>query len=180
MLVKCKRNFKSDPFYDPEPCKIVSIKGSMITVERNGQLVVRNSSYMKKYFEPNNTIAKTKPLDFARSLIFNQDKDAERNDSTDKSGCQAGLEAESEQSEVARSVQSNNTSEDYETGSEDLVEESEDEAQSKIVMLDHSEEMLPNNEACKKVKESKRQRRPPDFYGNPVHHTSESHKQKKN
>ena len=43
---------KATPIFDPKPYTVVKIKGTMITVERNGARKARNSSMMKLYKEP--------------------------------------------------------------------------------------------------------------------------------
>ncbi|CAF1064638.1 unnamed protein product [Brachionus calyciflorus] len=52
VLLKWKRSSKSDTYFDPDPFKIIEINGSMITVEKNGKILVRNSSFMKLYIQP--------------------------------------------------------------------------------------------------------------------------------
>ncbi|CAF1125606.1 unnamed protein product [Brachionus calyciflorus] len=49
VLLKWNRSRKSDSLFDPNPLKVVKVNGSMITVERNGSLLVRNSSFMKPF-----------------------------------------------------------------------------------------------------------------------------------
>lgn len=53
VLLKTKRIYKSDPIYESVPYKI-KINGSMITGERYGDGVFRNSSFFKNYMAPNN------------------------------------------------------------------------------------------------------------------------------
>lgn len=51
VILKWKRARKSCSLFDPKPFKVVKIEGSMITVERDGKILVRNSSFMKLYVQ---------------------------------------------------------------------------------------------------------------------------------
>ncbi|RNA33818.1 Retrovirus-related Pol poly from transposon [Brachionus plicatilis] len=51
VLLKWKRSRKSDSFFDPDSFKIVKINGSMVTLERNGCVLVRNTFFIKIYIE---------------------------------------------------------------------------------------------------------------------------------
>ena len=53
VLLKIKRNRKSDPYYDPKPYTIIQRKGNMLVAERGHQTVARNTLYFKKI--PNTT-----------------------------------------------------------------------------------------------------------------------------
>ena len=48
VLVRQQKRNKLTSYYNPDPFKIVAVKGSMITAARNGQKIVRNSSFFKK------------------------------------------------------------------------------------------------------------------------------------
>ncbi|RNA25929.1 Retrovirus-related Pol poly from transposon [Brachionus plicatilis] len=51
VILKWKRARKSCSLFDPNPFKVIKIEGSMITVERDGKILVRNSSFMKLYVQ---------------------------------------------------------------------------------------------------------------------------------
>ena len=51
VLIKQARLRKSDPYYSPDPFTIVTRKGNMLTAERNGKRVTRNSSFFKKLYD---------------------------------------------------------------------------------------------------------------------------------
>ena len=53
LLLKIKRNRKSDPYYDPSPYTIIQRKRNMLIAERGHQTVTRNTLYFKKI--PNTT-----------------------------------------------------------------------------------------------------------------------------
>ena len=46
--MKNKRMRKSDPYYNPVPYTVTNKKGNMITAEKKGHTITRNSSYFKK------------------------------------------------------------------------------------------------------------------------------------
>ena len=48
VLVRQQKRNKLTSFFRPEPYKIVSIKGSMVSARRGGHIIVRNSSFYKK------------------------------------------------------------------------------------------------------------------------------------
>ena len=50
VLVRQKKHNKLSSFYNPLPYKVTSMKGSMITAERQGHQMVRNSSFFKKVY----------------------------------------------------------------------------------------------------------------------------------
>ena len=48
VLVRQQKRNKLTSYYDPVPYKIVAMNGTMITAERRGKQIVRNSSFFKK------------------------------------------------------------------------------------------------------------------------------------
>ena len=48
VLVRQKKRSKLTPPYDPKPLQIIKKKGSMVTAERDGWRVTRNSSHFKQ------------------------------------------------------------------------------------------------------------------------------------
>ena len=48
VLVRQQKWNKLTPYYDPKPYKIIAVKGSMVIASKNGQNIVRNSSFFKK------------------------------------------------------------------------------------------------------------------------------------
>jgi hypothetical protein len=51
VMFKWNRTSKFQPLFDHFPYKVVSIKASMLTVERDGHRVTRNSRFFKKISE---------------------------------------------------------------------------------------------------------------------------------
>ncbi|KAJ8038834.1 hypothetical protein HOLleu_16375 [Holothuria leucospilota] len=49
ILVRQNKINKLTPPYDPKPFKVVSVKGSMITAERDARTITRNSSFFKVF-----------------------------------------------------------------------------------------------------------------------------------
>lgn len=62
VLLKWKRSSKSDTLFDLKPFKVVQVKGSMISVERDGNMLVRNSSFMKLLFGESEGLVVNKPV----------------------------------------------------------------------------------------------------------------------
>ena len=48
VLVRQQKRNKLTSYYDPSPYKVVDIKGSMVTAERQGHRIVRNNSFFKQ------------------------------------------------------------------------------------------------------------------------------------
>ncbi|KAL1447853.1 hypothetical protein WDU94_005575 [Cyamophila willieti] len=63
VLIKLERKNKYTPDYDPDPFRIVDIRGSLVVVERKGVRVTRNSSFFKKFHRPNISMTNDKPGD---------------------------------------------------------------------------------------------------------------------
>ena len=61
VLVKRRRVCKGTPHYDPEPFTIVNRKGNMIVARRGDKEVVCNSSYFKKWTDPDSFSVSTPP-----------------------------------------------------------------------------------------------------------------------
>lgn len=48
VLVRQQKRNKITPYYDPVPYTVVAVKGSIVTAERQGCWIVRNSSFFKQ------------------------------------------------------------------------------------------------------------------------------------
>lgn len=48
VLVRQRKRNKITPYYDPAPYTVIAVKGSMVTAERKGCQIVRNSSFFKQ------------------------------------------------------------------------------------------------------------------------------------
>ena len=48
VLVRQQKRNKITPYYDPAPYTVIAVKGSMVTAERKGCQIVRNSSFFKQ------------------------------------------------------------------------------------------------------------------------------------
>ena len=48
VLIRQQKRNKLTSFFGPKPCKVVAIKGSMISARRGDRIVVRNSSFFKR------------------------------------------------------------------------------------------------------------------------------------
>ncbi|RNA16798.1 Retrovirus-related Pol poly from transposon [Brachionus plicatilis] len=70
VLLKWRQSRKSESLFDPYPFKVVKINGSMITVERNGCVLVRNSSFMKLYIQDECEIGSR----IVKDILFGEDK----------------------------------------------------------------------------------------------------------
>ncbi|CAF1152152.1 unnamed protein product [Brachionus calyciflorus] len=143
VLLKWNRSSKSDSLFDPNPFKVVKVNGSMITVERNGSLLVRNSSFMKPFILPKEDINN----EIFKDILFGDDSNekSEPNDIKSK--------------ETHSDLKSGSTRMDYfETGDEDklrLEEESRGSGESK-------------EEEEKVDQRPKRLTRKPERFGNPI------------
>ena len=52
VLVRQQKRNKLTPFYNPAPYRVIAIKGSMVTAQRGGLQIVRNSSFFKQIPPP--------------------------------------------------------------------------------------------------------------------------------
>ena len=87
VLLKIKRDRKSDPYYDPNPYRVIERKGNMIIAERGQKTVTRNTSFFKK---------------IPSTVEFNDDMKIEMNDTIDSDD--DDLSAENEQRTLRRST----------------------------------------------------------------------------
>ena len=81
VMLKQKKQTKLSSKFDPVPFRITRIKGTMITVTRNGRYVTRNVSFMKKVNGP--SIQKRgEETDDEHSLTSNSSQSLDNTEST--------------------------------------------------------------------------------------------------
>ena len=50
VLLKTEQKRKSDPIWDPVPFRVVSVKGTLVTAQKDNRQVTRNVSFFKPFF----------------------------------------------------------------------------------------------------------------------------------
>ncbi|CAF1076837.1 unnamed protein product, partial [Brachionus calyciflorus] len=161
VLLKWKRTRKSDSLFDPKPFKIAKIDGSMITLERNGSLVVRNSSFIKRYIQKEVEKSRSKIL---KDILFD-DGDFSNSFKTEHSVMDQEATSEDQSSTVG--------SDDFETGKEDCSKSVEGGVVVGQSLTDEDGEKSNLQEFVEQVEDSKyvkpkRSIKQPSWYGNPV------------
>lgn len=154
VLKKLQRKCKSDPFYDPEPYKVIKVYGSKIGIERNGQVLYRNSSFLKRFISNEDQIHSRKNtckrLD--NSSLFDEGE-AERVEVNESVG----------EEEVEVKV---DLSEEF-FDPEGVEPEGDTDPVAEENVTDQIEgDVINKSEGGRPRRETKK----PDFYGNPVSH----------
>jgi hypothetical protein len=158
VLLKTQRSNKSDPFYDPVPYTIIRIKGWMVIIERGGIMLRRNSSFVKKYHDQSVTHREGKSRDVIKEFVFEEDE-RRRSDTSDMRQDEGPIKKEElAQDNVSTTKEQNETESNREEV--DVGESSQSEASDGPSDRPRAEEIRDER--------PKRDRRRPDFYGNPV------------
>ncbi|CAF1038215.1 unnamed protein product, partial [Brachionus calyciflorus] len=160
VLVKWKRSNKSTSLFDPRPFKIIKINGTMITVERDGHILVRNSSFIKNYVQVDCEKARAQVL---RDILFDKDKGNLNQESSE-----IILNQEEMDTQLAKGSRSSEGSESFATGEEnDSNSAEEDDDLDDRERITDQEILEPVNEdvECGTNRRPKRLRRKPSWYG---------------
>ncbi|CAF1102545.1 unnamed protein product [Brachionus calyciflorus] len=145
-----------DPYYDPEPYKVIKIYGSMIIIERNGKVLHRNSSFLKAFLSSNEqATSKNKLIMNHRNILLFEDQESEVQ-ASDKDLNKVSENVEEEFFDIIGASGETERKED-----DELNETNEN--------VDNSNE--EEEKELEKINERpKRTSKKPDFFGNPIYH----------